>query len=70
MVQVHEKTVPVFEKEAKEGHNLMIKSYAEDLTPVLQKHLAEAKELAGISGVAARVGAAGAERTGTSMPQR
>jgi putative membrane protein len=35
MVQNHEKTVPVFEKEAKEGHNPAIKSYAKNLTPVL-----------------------------------
>lgn len=70
MVQDHEKTVPVFEKEAKEGHNPAIKAYAEDLTPVLEQHLAEIKELAGTVGVAAREGAPGAERTGTSAPQR
>jgi putative membrane protein len=70
MVQTHEKTVPVFEKEAKEGHNPAIKAYAEDLTPVIEQHLAEAKELAGMTGVAAKEGTTGAERTGTSMPQR
>jgi putative membrane protein len=70
MVQDHEKTIPLFEREAKEGHNPMLKSFAEGLTPVLQQHLAEAKELAGTGGVAAREGAAGAERTGTSTPQR
>lgn len=70
MVQDHEKTLPVFEKEAKEGHNLKIKTYAEDLTPVLEQHLAEVKELAGNAGVAARTGATGAERTGSSTPQR
>ena len=70
MVQDHEKTIPVFEKEAKEGHNPMIKAYAEDLIPVLQQHLAEVKELAGAGGVAAREGVTGAERTGTSTPQR
>jgi putative membrane protein len=70
MVQDHEKTIPAFEKEAKEGHNPMIKAYAEDVTPVLQQHLAEVKELAGAGGVAANEGATGAERTGTSMPQR
>ena len=70
MVQNHEKTVPIFEKEAKEGHNPMIKSYAEDMTPVLEQHLAEAKELAGIGGVAAKEGATGAERTGSSTSGR
>jgi len=70
MVQDHEKTIPIFEKEAKDGHNPWVKAYAEDLIPVLQQHLAEAKELAGTAGVAAREGATGAERTGTSGPQR
>jgi putative membrane protein len=69
MVQDHEKAVPVFEREAKEGHNPAIKVYAQYLTPVLEQHLAEVKELAG-GGVAAREGAAGAERTGSSTPQR
>ena len=70
MVQDHEKTIPLFEREAKEGHNPMIKSFAESLTPVLQQHLAEAKELASAGGMAAGEGAAGAERTGTSTPHR
>lgn len=70
MVQDHEKTVPVFEKEAKEGHNPAIKSYAENLTPVLEQHLIEVKELAGNSGVAAREGANGTQRSGSSSPQR
>jgi putative membrane protein len=70
MLQAHEKTVPVFEKEAKEGHNLAIKVYAQNLTPVLEQHLAEVRELAGSSGVAARERAAGPERAGSSAPQR
>ena len=70
MVQDHEKTIPMFEREAKEGHNQMIKSFAESLTPVLQQHLAEAKELASAGGMAAREGTTGAERTGTSTPHR
>jgi putative membrane protein len=70
MVQDHEKTIPLFEREAKEGHNPMLKSFAEGLTPVLRQHLAEAKELAGAGGVATREGAAGAERTGSSTPRR
>jgi putative membrane protein len=71
MVQDHEKTVPLFEKEGREGHNLALKTFAESLTPVLQQHLAEAKELAGTGGVAEREGTAGTtERTGTSTPQR
>ena len=70
MVQDHEKTVPVFEKEAKEGHNPAIKSYAENLTPVLEQHLIEVKELAGNSGMAAREGTNGTQRSGSSSPQR
>ena len=69
MVQDHEKAVLVFEKEAREGHNPAIKNYAEYLTPVIEQHLTEVKELAGNAGVAAR-GATGAERTGSSTPQR
>ncbi len=70
MVQGHEQAIPVFEKEAKEGHNPAIKVYAQDLTPVLEQDLAEVKELAGTSGVAAREGATGAERTGSTAPPR
>jgi putative membrane protein len=58
MLQDHEKTVPVFEKEAKEGRNPAIKTYAENLTPVLKEHLSEVKELAGNGGPA----------TGSSSP--
>lgn len=70
MVQDHEKTVPVFEKEAKEGHNPAIKSYAEYLTPVLEQHLIEVNELAGNGGMAAREGAKATQRSGSSSPQR
>jgi putative membrane protein len=70
MVQDHEKAVPVFEREAKEGHNPAIKAYAEYLAPVIEQHLAEVKELARTSAVAARPGATGAERTVSSGPQR
>ncbi len=70
MVQDHEKTVPLFQKEAKEGHNQAIKSFAENLTPVLEQHLAEAKELAGNNGMAAGQGTNGTQRSGSSSPQR
>jgi putative membrane protein len=70
MVQDHEKTIPVFEKEAKQGHNQMLKTYAADLIPVLEQHLAEAKELAGNSGMAAREGTNAGQRSGSSSPQR
>ena len=69
MVQDHEKTIPVFEKEAKEGHNPALKAYARDLTPVLEQHLAEAKELAGNSGMAAGQGT-NTQPSGSSSPQR
>jgi putative membrane protein len=70
MLQDHEKTVPVFEKEAKEGHNPAIKTYAENLTPVLKEHLTEVKELSGNSGVAAREGTNATRRSGSSAPPR
>ncbi len=70
MVQDHEKTVPLFQKEAKEGHNPAIKSFAENLTPVLEQHLAEAKELAGNNGMAAGQGTNATQRSGSSSPQR
>ncbi len=70
MVRDHEKTVPLFQKEAKEGHNTAIKSFAENLTPVLEQHLAEAKELAGNSGMAAGQGTNATQRSGSSSPQR
>ena len=70
MVQDHEKTVSLFQKEAKEGHNVAIKSFAENLTPVLEQHLTEAKELAANSGLAATEGAHATQRSGSSSPQR
>jgi putative membrane protein len=70
MVQGHEKTIPVFEKEAKEGHNPAVKGYARDLTPVLEQHLAEVKELAGDTGMAAGQGTSATQRSGSSSPQR
>lgn len=70
MVQGHEKTIPVFEKEAKEGHNPAVKAYARDLTPVLEQHLAEVKELAGDTGMAAGQGTSATQRSGSSSPQR
>jgi putative membrane protein len=69
MVQDHEKTVPLFEREAKEGHNQAIKSFAENLTPVLEQHLTEAKELAGNSGMAAGQGTNATQHSGSSSPQ-
>ncbi len=70
MVQDHEKTIPLFQTEAKEGHNQAIKSFAENLTPVLEQHLAEAKELAGNSGMAAGQGTNATQRSGSSSPPR
>jgi putative membrane protein len=66
----HEKTIPLFEREARDGSNPMVKNFARGLVPVLRQHLAEAKELAGTVGVAAAGGAAAAERSGSSMPPR
>ena len=68
MVMDHEKTIPVFEKEARDGQNPMIKDYAHNLVPVLQQHLNEIKILAGESGVAGR-GVNSGESTGSSTPR-
>ena len=65
MVMDHEKTIPVFEREARDGQNPMIKDYAQNLIPVLQQHLDEIKILAGESGVARR-GVNSGESTGSS----
>ncbi|HUC12369.1 MAG TPA: DUF4142 domain-containing protein [Stellaceae bacterium] len=65
MVMDHEKTIPVFQKEATDGQNRMIKSYAQNLIPVLREHLDQIKILAGEGGVAARDVNAG-ESTGSS----
>ena len=64
-VTVHEKTVPIFQKEARDGQNPMIKNYAQTLVPVLQEHLYEAKALAGQVGIAAE-GVGTSERSGSS----
>ncbi len=64
-VTVHEKTIPKFETEARDGQNPMIKDYARNLIPVLQQHLAEAKILAGEGAVAGRAVNLG-ESTGSS----
>ena len=63
----HEKTIPVFEKEAGTGQNPMIKSFAGNMIPVLRQHLAEAKALAGETGVAAGRATSTSESSGSSM---
>lgn len=50
----HEKTIPIFETEANQGQNTMIKNFAQNMMPVLQQHLAEAKALAGGTATAER----------------
>jgi putative membrane protein len=66
----HEKTIPVFQQEASDGHNPMIKNFAENLIPVLQQHLEEAKALAGGPAVAGSERSGAAARSGSSMPPR
>lgn len=61
----HEKTIPIFQTEARDGQNPMIKNFAQSMIPVLQEHLAEAKVLAGETGVAGRATNTG-ESTGSS----
>jgi putative membrane protein len=45
MIAGHTKAVEVFKMEAKEAQNPVIKSYAEQSIPVIEKHLADAKKL-------------------------
>jgi putative membrane protein len=63
----HEKTIPVFEKEASVGQNPMIKSFSENMIPVLRQHLAEAKALAGEARVSAGPNTNGS--SGSTMPR-
>jgi putative membrane protein len=65
----HEKTIPVFEKEAGAGQNPMIKSFAENMIPVLRQHLAEARALAGAPRVATGRATTTSESSGSSMPR-
>jgi len=48
-VQDHEKAVALFQQEAQSGVNPGLKSLAQLVLPVLQEHLAEAKELSTLS---------------------
>ena len=45
-IQDHQKTIAAFEREAKQGQNPDLMSYAQQSLPVLQKHLQEAQMLA------------------------
>lgn len=45
MVAGHQKAIEVYTKEAKDAQNPALKSYAEATLPVLEKHLAGAKDL-------------------------
>ncbi len=62
----HEKTIPIFETEANQGQNTMIKNFAQSMVPVLQQHLAEAKALAGGTATAERERSGATERSGSS----
>ena len=62
----HEKTIPIFETEAKQGQNTMIKNFAQNMVPVLQQHLAEAKALAGGGATTERERSSATERSGSS----
>lgn len=66
----HEKTIPTFQQEARDGQNQMIKTFAANLIPVLEQHLAEARALAGGAGMAAGAELSAAERSGSSTPPR
>jgi len=45
MIVGHTKAIDVYKKEAADAQNPALKSYAEEALPVLQKHLADAKNL-------------------------
>ena len=45
MVAGHTKAIGVYKKEATDAQNPALKSYAENALPVLQKHLADARDL-------------------------
>jgi putative membrane protein len=50
MVAGHTKAIAVYKKEAADAQNPALKSYAQDALPVLQKHLAGAKDLEKLGG--------------------
>jgi putative membrane protein len=64
MITDHEKDIPKFQTEARDGQNPMIKNFAQNMVPVLQQHLEGARALAGKGGVAGGEGAS--ERSGSS----
>jgi len=45
MVSGHTKAIEIYKKEASDGQNDAIKSYAQTALPVLEKHLSDAKDL-------------------------
>lgn len=45
MVDDHQKDIPDFEKEAKDGHNHLVKTFAQNILPALREHLKEAEDL-------------------------
>src|SRR5271170_3138077 len=45
MIAGHTKAIAIYKKEAADAQNPALKSYAEDALPVLEKHLAGAKDL-------------------------
>ena len=45
MIAGHTKAIAIYKKEAADAQNPVLKSYAEDALPVLEKHLAGAKDL-------------------------
>lgn len=53
MVTEHQQDVPMFQKMAQSAQAPQLKAFAQEVTPVLQQHLAEAQELAGSGPTAA-----------------
>lgn len=64
-VRDHHKVVALFEREAKEGEQPVVKAVAEHTLTMLRQHLAEADELAKLPGIAAGRSTSG---TGSSTP--
>jgi putative membrane protein len=48
-VRDHERTIALFQQEAQSGQNPQLKFFAQQAVPVLQQHLAEARELQSLS---------------------
>ncbi|HZT87130.1 MAG TPA: DUF4142 domain-containing protein [Stellaceae bacterium] len=68
-VKDHEHVINLFQNEASNGDNPILKQFAHNLVPLLQQHLAEAKDLANSNGGVATTGSTAPPRSSTSTPR-